>query len=70
MTVLADQVEVPRVPVGVLETEAALAEIDLPGDAGVDHPLQRAVDGGAADPVIFPTDEVDEIVSAQVTFLA
>ena len=53
MAGLADQVEVARLAVRVLEPEAALAEIDLAGDAGVHHPLQRAVDGGAADPVIF-----------------
>ena len=46
---LADQMEVARVPVRGLEAEAPFAEIDLAGDAGVDHPLQRAVDGGAAD---------------------
>ena len=70
MTGLADQVEVPRLAVGVLEAEAAFAEVDLAGDAGVHHPLQRAVDGGAADAVIFAADEIDEIVGAQVPFLA
>ena len=62
--------EVTRLAVGVLEPEPALAEVDLAGDAGVHHPLQRAVDGGAADAVIFAADEVDEIVGAQVSFLA
>ena len=46
---LADEMKVARLPVGMLEAEAAFAEIDFAGDARVDHPLQRAVDGGAAD---------------------
>ena len=70
VAVLADQMKVPRVPVGVLEAELAFAEVDLAGDAGVDHPLQRAVDGGAADPLILAADEVDEIVGGEVAFLA
>jgi hypothetical protein len=59
-----------RVPVRVLEPESPLAEVHLAGDAGVRHPLQRAVDGGSADAVIFVPDEVDQIVGAQVPFLA
>jgi hypothetical protein len=43
---LADQVEVTRLSIRVLETESALAEITLRRDACVDHPLQGAVDGG------------------------
>src|SRR5688572_28815595 len=69
MAGLADEVEVTRLAVGMLEPEAAFPEIDLAGDAGVDHPLQRAVDSGAADALVFPADEVDEIVGAQVPFL-
>ena len=67
---LADQMEVARMPVRVLEAEAAFAEIDLARDAGVHHPLQRAVDGGAADALIFALDEIDEIVGAEVSLLA
>ena len=70
MAGLADQVEVARLPVGMLEAETAFAEVDLAGDAGVHHPLQRAVDGGAADALIFAPDEVDEVVGAEVPFLA
>ena len=70
MAGLADQVEVPRLPVRVLEAEAAFAEIDLARNAGVDHPLQRAVDGRAADPLVFAADEIDEIVGAEMSFLA
>ncbi len=62
--------EVPRVPVGMLEPEAPLAEVHLAGDAGIDHPLQRAVDGGAADPLILAADQIDQIVGGEVAFLA
>ena len=56
--------------IGMLEAKATFAEIDLARDARVDHPLQRAVDGRAADAVIFAFDEIDEIVSAEVSLLA
>ena len=36
---------------------------------GVDHPLQRAVDGGAADAGMLAAYEVEEIVGAEVAFL-
>src|SRR5436190_24098185 len=62
--------EVPRVPVRVLEAETAFAEIDFAGDAGVHHPLQRAVDGGAADAVVVLANKIEQIVGAQVAFLA
>ena len=61
--------EVPRVPVGVFEAEPAFAEIDLAGDAGVDHPLQRAIDGRPADAMVFALDQIDQIVRAEVPFL-
>ena len=67
---LANQVEMPRVPVGVLEPEAPLAEVDLPRDAGVDHPLQRAVDGRAADPLVLAPDQIDQVVGAEMPLLA
>ncbi len=66
---LADQVEVARVPVGMLESKAAFAEIDLAGDARVDHPLQGAVDGRAADAMILALDQIDQVVGAQVSLL-
>src|SRR5918999_6492221 len=61
--------EMPRVPIGVLEAEPAFAEINLAGDAGFFHPLQRAVDGGPRDAVIFALDQIDQIVSAEVSLL-
>ena len=67
---LADEMKVPRMPVRVLEAEAALAEIDLARDAGLDHPLQRAVDGRPADAMVLALDQLDEIVGAQVSLLA
>ena len=56
--------------VRVLEAELALAEIHLARDARIHHPLQRAIDRGAADALIFATDQVDQIVGAQMAFLA
>jgi hypothetical protein len=53
----------------MLEAEAALTEIDLARDAGVDHPLQGAVDRRAADALVLTPDQVDQIVGAQVPFL-
>src|SRR6266498_1634760 len=38
--------EVTRLPVGMLEAKPPFAEIDLAGDPGVHHPLQRAVGCG------------------------
>ena len=70
MTDVADQVEVPRMAVGGLESRTAFAEIDLAGDPGVHHPLQRAVDGRATDPGILLADEVAQIICAQMAFLA
>ena len=61
--------EMPGLPVGMLEAESPFTEIDAAGDAGVHHPLQRAVDGGSADAVTFFADEIDEIVGAEMTFL-
>src|SRR5688572_1599955 len=69
MAGLANEMEMPRLPVGVLEAEPAFAEIDLPRDAGIHHPLQRAVNSGAADAVIVLADQIDEIVGAEMTFL-
>src|SRR5688572_33250352 len=70
MAGLADEVEVARLSVRVLKAETPLAEIHLPCDAGVDHPLQRAVDRGPADAMIVAPDEIDKVVRAQVAFLA
>ena len=55
--------------VGRLEARAAFAEIDLAGDPGFDHPLQRAIDGRAPDPGSLAADEIEQIVRAQMTFL-
>src|SRR4051812_46472610 len=62
--------EVPRVPVRVLEPETAFAEIDLAGNAGVHHPLQRAVDGGAADALVLTARDVEQVVRAEVSLLS
>ena len=70
MAGLADQMKVARLPVRVLEPEAPFTEVDFAGDAGVDHPLQRAIDGRAADAVVLATNQIDEIVRAEVPLLA
>ena len=70
MADVADEMKMARMAVGRLEARTALAEIDLAGDAGVDHPLQRAVDGGAADARILAAHEIAEIVRAQMALLA
>ena len=56
-------------PIGVFEAELAFAEIDLTGDAGVHHPLEGAVDGGPADPLILTPDQIDQIFGGEVTLL-
>jgi len=56
-------------PVRGLEARSAFAEINFARDACVDHPLQRAVDRGAADAGFFAVDAVDELVRAEVAFL-
>ena len=70
MTHVADEMKVARMTVGRLETGPAFPKIDLAGDAGVDHPLERAVDGGATDPRILLPNEIAEVVRAQMPFLA
>ena len=67
---LADEVEVARVPVRMLEPESAFAEIHLAGNPRVHHPLQGAVHGRPADAAIFLADQIDEVVCAEVPFLA
>ncbi len=57
-------------PIGMLEAELAFAEVHLAGDAGVDHPLERAVDGRTTDSLILAPDEVDEILGGEVALLA
>ena len=62
--------KVARMAVRLLEAEAAFAEIDLAGDPRIHHPLQGAIDRGAADAAIFLADQIDEVVGAEVPFLA
>ena len=58
-----------RMAIGRLEAGPAFAEIHLARDPGFHHPLQRPVDGGAADARRLTPYEVEQIVCAQVTFL-
>ena len=62
--------KVAWMPVGVFVAEPAFTEIDFARDAGVDHPLQRPVDRGPADAMVFALDQFDQIVRAEVAFLA
>src|SRR5688500_10178073 len=55
--------------VGMLETKTAFAEVDLARDAGFLHPLQGAVDGGAADAMVLTLYESVQIVSTQFALL-
>ena len=61
--------KVPRMAVGMLEPKSPFAEVHLTRDAGIHHPLQRAVDGRPTQAVIFALDEIDEVVGAQVSLL-
>src|SRR6476660_10309632 len=54
----------------MLETEPALAEIDLASDAGVNHPLESAINRCTTDSMIFAPDDIDEVVGAEVPLLA
>ena len=58
-----------RVPVRMLEAEPAFAEVHLPRHAGFGHPLERPVDGRAADPRVPGSDRVHELVGADVPVL-
>ena len=62
--------EMPGLPVGVLEPESALTKIHFAGDAGVDHPLQRAIHRCPADAMVVVPNEIDQVVGAEVSFLA
>jgi hypothetical protein len=53
----------------VLEPEPSLAEVDFAGDARVDHPLQRSIDGRATDALILTADQIDEILGREVALL-
>ena len=67
---LADEMKVTGMTIGVFEPEPPFAKIDLARDPRLFHPLQRAVDGGAADFLIFPLDQVVQIIGRQMPFLA
>ena len=69
LAALADEMEMTRVTIGVFEAESALAKVDFPRDARVDHPVQGAVNGRAADPAVLRANEIDELVGSEVSFL-
>ena len=51
------------------EARPAVAEIDFSGEAGVDHPLEGAINRGAADAGVLAAHEVHQIVRREVAFL-
>ncbi len=70
MTGRAHEMKVPRVAEGRLEARAAVPEVDFAGDACAHHPLERTIDRGAADAGSFAANLVEEIVRAEMAFLA
>ena len=53
----------------MLEAESPLAEIDLAGNARINHPLQGAIHRCTADAVILMSNEINQIVGAEMSFL-
>ena len=45
-----------------------VASVQVPA-LSVDHPLQRAVDGGSAELLVFLTHQVDQVVGAEMAVL-
>ena len=62
--------KVARVSERPLEARPPVAEVDLAGDAGADHPLKSAIDRGAADPGRLAVHVFEEIVGAEMALLA
>src|SRR5262249_22457295 len=67
---VTDEMKMTRPPVGGLVPRSAFTEIDLAGEPLVHHPLERAVDGGAADSAVLPANEIEELICAQMSLLA
>jgi len=61
--------EMAGLTVSLFEAEPPFTEVDLAGNAGLDHPLQSAVDGGAADAAVFLPHQVHEVIGAEVPLL-
>ena len=47
----------------------SFTKVDLAGDVGVHHPLQRPVNRGAADARLGAADKIEEVVGAEVPLL-
>jgi hypothetical protein len=62
--------KVARMAVRRLEARTPFAEVDLAGHAGADHPLQGAVHGSPPDARGLLPDEIEQIVGADMAFLA
>src|SRR6266516_98082 len=70
MTGRAHEMKVPRMAARRLEARTPVPEVDFAGDACAHHPLERAVDRSAADAGRFAAHLVEEIVGAEMAFLA
>ena len=70
MALAAVEMKMPRMPVRRFVPRSALAKIDLPRDVCIDHPLERPVHRGAANPRFFPADHIKQVVRGKVAFLA
>src|SRR2546423_14309992 len=66
----ADEMKVTRVALRRFVPRTSLAEVDLPRDARFDEPLQRAIYRRAADPRFLRPHQLEQIVGAQMRFLA
>jgi hypothetical protein len=61
--------KMPGMPVRMFEAEPTLAEVDLAGDPGINHPLERAIDRSPADPLILTADQIDEVLRREMALL-
>ena len=69
MTRVADEMKMPGVAERGLVPRTALAEIDLVGDSGGDHPLQRTIDRCPADARVLTAYEIVQFVCSDVPLL-
>ena len=69
MACRADEMKVPWMMIRRLEAGPPFAEVDLTGEAGIHHPLQRSIHRRATDLRIFAVNEIREIIGGEMTFL-
>src|SRR5712671_3013953 len=69
MALGANEMKMPGMAVRGFVARSALSEVDLARDVRVDHPLERSIDRGATDTRFIATDDVEQIVGAEVAVL-